>query len=65
MPIYKVGDLVEWRHLRETHSIGVIVQLDRSLPIAHVLWSCGPHTRPGSKQWHAVSELEVLETSTS
>ena len=64
MPIYSVGDLVEWRHQREVTSSGIIVHLDRSLPMALVLWSCGPHARPGAKQWHPLSQLEVIASHT-
>jgi len=72
MPIYRVGDLVEWKHLRETRedtTVGVIVEIREyrfaGRPLALVLWGSGPYDMPGKRQLHAVSELEVLETSMS
>jgi hypothetical protein len=72
MPIHKVGDLVEWKHLRETRedpTLGVIVEINEDSfagrPLAVVLWGSGPYNMPGSRQLHVVTELKVLETPTS
>ncbi len=72
MPIYRVGDLVEWKHLRETRedpTVGVIVEISEDLfagrPLALVLWGSGPYDMPGSRQLHVVTELEVIASTTS
>jgi len=69
MPIYKVGDLVEWKYqTREDSAVGVIVEIIEDSfagrPLALVLWGSGPYNMPGSRQLHVVTELKALETPT-
>ncbi len=71
MPIYRVGDLVAWKHLRETRedtTVGVIVEIREyrfaGRPLALVLWGSGSYDMPGKRQLHVVTELEVIASHT-
>lgn len=77
MPIYRVGDLVEWdtsearsvqlRHgledscLTREAAIGVILELDVDRPICRVLWSSG--TLGGLIHWHPLKEIITVSAA--
>jgi hypothetical protein len=77
MPIYRVGDLVEWdtsgsksvefrygmdaSSITKESTVGVILELDADSPICRVLWSSG--TLGGRIHWHPLKEIITVSTA--